>query len=106
MEKWRVKKGDTVVVISGKNKGKVGEILSVNRKDHKVSVKGVNVVKKHVRASMTTTGGIVEKELPIHVSNVMHQDPKTKAPTRVGFKVLEDGKKIRYAKKSGEPIDI
>lgn len=106
MEKWRVKKGDTVVVISGKDKGKVGEILSVNRKDRKLTVKGVNVVKRHVKPSMTSTGGIVEKELQIHVSNVMHQDPKMKVPTRVGFKVLEDGKKIRYAKKSGEPIDI
>ena len=106
MEKWRVKKGDTVVVISGKDKGKIGEILSVARKDHKITVKGINVVKRHVRPSMTSSGGIIEKELPIPVSNVMHQDPKTKKPTRVGYKFLEDGKKIRYAKKSGEPIDI
>jgi large subunit ribosomal protein L24 len=106
MEKWRVKKGDMVVVTTGKDKGKVGEILSVVRSDKKVVVKGVNVVKRHVKPSMVSSGGIVEKELPIHVSNVMHQDPKTKLPTRVGFKILDDGRKVRYSKKSGEVIDV
>lgn len=106
MEKWRIKKGDTVIVMTGKDKGKTGEVLSVIRKDHKILVKNINIVKRHTKASMQNAGGIVEKELPIHVSNVMHKDPKTQQPTRVGYKILENGKKIRYAKKSGEPIDI
>lgn len=106
MEKWRLKKGDQVIVIAGKDKGKDGEILSVIRKDRKVLVKGVNVVKRHTRPTMSSAGGILEKELPIHASNVMHRDPKTQAPTRVGFRILEDGRKVRYAKKSGELIDI
>ena len=105
INKWRVKKGDTVFVTTGKDKGKIGEITHVLRGDEKVVIKGVNVVKRHQRPSMTNAGGIVEKELPIHVSNVMHVDPKDNKPTRVGMKVLADGRKVRYAKRSGEQID-
>lgn len=105
MVKLHVKKGDTVVVVSGKDKGKVGEILSVDKKEMRVLVKDVNIVKRHVKPSATSAGGVVSSERSIHVSNVMHVDPKTKAPTRVGFQILEDGRKVRVAKKSGEQID-
>ncbi|MBA4118209.1 MAG: 50S ribosomal protein L24 [Candidatus Puniceispirillum sp.] len=105
MVKLHVKKGDTVVVVSGKDKGKVGEILSVDKKEMRVLVKDVNIVKRHLKPSATSAGGVVSSERSIHVSNVMHVDPKTKAPTRVGFQILEDGRKVRVAKKSGEQID-
>ena len=105
MIKMRVKKGDMVAVISGKNRGATGEILKVMPKELRVVVKGVNVVKRHQKPSATSAGGIIEKELSIHASNVMHVDPKTKAPTRVFYKTLEDGRKVRVAKKSGEQID-
>ncbi len=105
LNKWRVKKGDTVVVTAGKDKGKLGEITEVQRDNDKVVVKGVNMVKRHLKPSMTNAGGIVEKEKPIHVSNVMHLDPSDNKPTRIGMKFLEDGRKVRYAKRSGEQID-
>ncbi|MFC0274147.1 50S ribosomal protein L24 [Metabacillus herbersteinensis] len=100
-----VKKGDKVMVISGKDKGKQGEILASYPKKDRVLVEGVNVVKKHSKPSQANPqGGIVSKEAPIHVSNVMPLDPKSGEPTRVGFKVV-DGKKVRVAKKSGETLD-
>lgn len=102
--KMKIKKGDTVVVTTGKDKGKTGEILSVSPKENRVVVKGVNVVKKNQRASAQNAGGIVEKELSIHASNVSLIDPKTNKPTRVGFKVDAKGEKTRIAKKSGEKI--
>ena len=105
MVKLRVKRGDTVMVISGKDRGTVGEILSVDPQKLRVVVKGVNVVKRHQKPSAASAGGIVTSERSIHVSNVMHVDPKTQAPTRVGYKFLEDGRKVRVAKKSGEQID-
>ncbi|MBA4749325.1 MAG: 50S ribosomal protein L24 [Alphaproteobacteria bacterium] len=105
MVKLRVKRGDTVMVISGKDRGTVGEILSVDPQKLRLVVKGVNIVKRHQKPSATSAGGIVTSERSIHVSNVMHVDPKTKAPTRVGYKFLEDGRKVRIAKKSGEQID-
>jgi large subunit ribosomal protein L24 len=104
-EKLKIKKGDKVVVITGRDKGKQGEVLRVLPKDRRVIVQGVNVVKRHTRPSATSAGGIVEKEATIDVSNVAHIDPKDGKPTRVGYKVLEDGRKVRFAKRSGEVID-
>ncbi|OZS78543.1 50S ribosomal protein L24 [Tetzosporium hominis] len=99
-----VKKGDKVMVISGKDKGKTGVILSAFPKKDRVLVEGVNIVKKHTKPNQANPqGGIVEQEAAIHVSNVMLIDPKTGEPTRVGYKG-EDGKKVRVAKKSGEII--
>ncbi|MBA2873129.1 large subunit ribosomal protein L24 [Anoxybacillus calidus] len=100
-----VKKGDKVQVISGKDKGKQGVVLAAYPKKNRVLVEGVNIVKKHVKPSqLNPQGGIISKEAPIHVSNVMPLDPKTGTPTRVGYKIV-DGKKVRYAKKSGEILD-
>ena len=99
------KKGDRVIVMTGRDKGKTGDILVVKGKDNRVLVQGVNMVKRHTRPDRNQAGGIVEKESTIHVSNLSHLDPKTNKPTRVGFKFLEDGRKVRYAKKSGEVID-
>lgn len=100
-----VKKGDTVKVITGKDKGKQGVILQVFPKKQRVIVEGVNIVKKHAKPSQDNPqGGIINKEAAIHVSNVMPIDPKTGEPTRVGYKVV-DGKKVRVAKKSGEVLD-
>jgi len=102
----KIKKGDYVVVLSGADKGRKGEVLSVSPKDERVVVKGVRLVKRHVKPSqLDPEGGIKSFEAPIHVSNVAHIDPKDNVPTRVGFKVLKDGKKVRVAKKSGEVID-
>ena len=103
--KMKVKKGDTVIVIAGKDKGKRGEVLRSIPADWRVIVQGVNVVKRHTRPAAGQPGGIVEKEAPIHVSNVMLVDPKTDKPTRVGRKLLDDGRRVRYAKGSGEVID-
>ncbi|GIM46130.1 50S ribosomal protein L24 [Collibacillus ludicampi] len=106
MPKLHVRKGDEVQVIAGKDKGKKGRILAAFPKKERVIVEGVNIVKKHQRPNPANPqGGIIEKEAPIHVSNVMLLDPKTGEPTRVGIKILEDGTKVRYAKKSGEIID-
>ena len=101
----RVKKGDRVVVTTGRDKGKTGEVLGVMPKDGRVLVQGVNMIKRHTRASQTQQGGIIEREAPLHLSNVMLADPKTGEPTRVGFKVLDDGRKVPVAKRSGEVID-
>lgn len=99
-----VKSGDKVKVISGKDKGKEGTITAALPKQNKVIVEGINIVKKHTRPTgMGQEGGIVETEAPIHVSNVQLIDPKNGEPTRVGYK-FEDGKKVRYAKKSGEAL--
>lgn len=100
-----VKKGDKVMVISGKDKGKQGVILEAYPKKERVLVEGVNMVKKHSKPSQVNPqGGIIEQEAPIHVSNVMPIDPKSGEPTRVGYNVV-DGKKVRIAKKSGEVLD-
>jgi large subunit ribosomal protein L24 len=101
----KYKKGDTVIVMTGRDKGKQGEILRVLPTAQRVFVQGVNIVKRHTRATQTQTGGIVEKEAAIHMSNLAHIDPKTDKPTRVGFKFMEDKTKVRYAKRSGEIID-
>ncbi|MFD1864741.1 50S ribosomal protein L24 [Planococcus sp. FY231025] len=100
-----VKKGDTVKVISGKDKGKTGVVLTALPKKDRVLVEGVNIIKKHTKPNQANPqGGIVSQEAAIHVSNVMLIDPKSGEPTRVGYKVV-DGKKVRVAKKSGEQID-
>ena len=104
MIKLKVKKGDEVVVITGKHKGKKGKILKVFPEDSKVIVSGLNLVKKHTKPNQMSEGGIITKELPIHISNIAHIDPKTGNPTKVAFKFLEDGSKVRVAKKSGEII--
>ena len=101
----RIRKGDTVMVISGRDKGKSGDVLRVLQDEERLIVQGVNVVKRHMRPSQTQTGGIVEKEASIHVSNVSLVDPESGDPTRVGFRILEDGRKVRYAKRSGEVMD-
>ena len=104
--KLKIKKGDRVVVITGRDKGKQGEVLKVLPQESRVIVQGVNVAKRHTRPSAANpSGGIIDKELPIHVSNVAHLDPKSGQPTRVGFKVLEGGRKVRVARRSGETID-
>jgi len=100
----KIKKGDKVVILTGKDKGKTGEVTQVLPKEDRVVVAGVNTVKRHQRQTQTTPGGIEEKDAPIHVSNVALADPKTGEATRVGFKV-EGDKKVRIAKKSGEVID-
>lgn len=104
--KLHVKKDDTVIVITGKDKGKKGRIIAAYPRENRVLVEGVNMVKKHSKPSQQNPqGGILDQEAPIHVSNVMLVDPKTNKPTRVGYKVLENGQKVRVAKKSGEVID-
>lgn len=100
-----VKKGDKVMVISGKDKGKTGTILEAYPKQSRVLVEGINVVKKHSKPSQANPqGGIISQEAPVHVSNVMPIDPKTGTPTRVGYTTV-DGKKVRVAKKSGQVLD-
>ncbi|GAB6051394.1 50S ribosomal protein L24 [Magnetospira thiophila] len=101
----KMKKGDRVVVLAGRDKGKTGEILKVITDDSRVIVQGVNMIKRHTRPTQYSQGGIVEKEASIHVSNVAHIDPSDDKPTRVGFKVLDDGRKVRVARRSGEVID-
>jgi len=102
--KLKVRKDDEVVVISGRDKGKSGKVVRVIPDENRVVVQGVNMVKRHTRPTQGKTGGIVEKEAPIHVSNVSHMDPKDRTPTKVGYKTV-DGRKVRFARKSGEQID-
>ncbi|MCE9649020.1 MAG: 50S ribosomal protein L24 [Parvibaculum sp.] len=101
----KIKKGDKVVVITGKDKGKKGAVLAVYPKENRALVQGVNIMKRHTKPSQTTTGGIVSREARINLSNLAIEDPKTGKPTRVGFKTLDDGRKVRVAKASGEMID-
>lgn len=104
--KLKVKKGDKVVVMTGRDKGREGEILKVLPLENRVIVDGVNLVKRHTRPSQTQAGGIIEKAASIHVSNIAVVDPKDGKPTRVGYRTLEDGRKVRFAKSSGEVIDL
>ncbi len=104
--KLRIKKGDEVIVISGKDKGKKGSVLKVVPSTRRVLVQGVNMIKRHTRPTSTGPGGIVEKEAMLDISNIAHIDPKFDKPTRVGYRVLETGRKVRFAKLSGEVIDI
>lgn len=105
-KKFKIKKGDKIIVITGRDKGKTGEVLEVRRKDDRVLVRGVNVVKRHTRPTQTSPGGIIEKEAPVHISNVAHVDPKEDKPTRVGLRTDDAGRKVRFARRSGEAIDI
>ena len=104
-KKFKIRKGDRVVVTTGRDKGKTGEVLRVIGAEDRVLVQGVNVVKRHQRPTQTSPGGIIEKEAPIHISNVAHIDPKDDAPTRVGWREVEGGRKVRFARRSGEVID-
>ncbi|MBY0611694.1 MAG: 50S ribosomal protein L24 [Beijerinckiaceae bacterium] len=101
----KIKKGDKVVVLSGRDAGKSGEVLEVRPSETRAVVRGVNLVKRHTKQSAQTEGGIISKEAAIHLSNVALADPKDGKPTRVGFKVLADGRKVRFAKRSGDLID-
>ena len=101
----RFKKGDKVMVTTGRDKGKSGEILKVFPKRSRAIVQGVHKLKRHTRPTNTAAGGIVEKEGVIHISNLTHLDPKDDTPTRIGFKFLKDGRKVRFARRSGEVID-
>jgi len=102
----KFKKNDKVKVITGKDKGKISEIINFITKSNRVILNGVNLVKRHTKPSkLNPEGGIVQKEMPIHISNIMHIDPKTNSAVKIGFKFLEDGKKVRYLKKTGELIE-
>ena len=105
MPKMKIKKGDTVVVISGRDKGRQGEVLRVLPTENRLIVQGIHVARRHTRPAMGNPGGIVEKELTIHASNVAHLDPKSGKPTRIGYRTLDDGRKVRFARGSGEVID-
>jgi large subunit ribosomal protein L24 len=101
----KIKKGDKVVVITGRDKGRSGEVLSVSPSEGRAVVRGVNLVKRHTKATMQSEGGIISKEAAIQLSNLQIADPKDGKPSRVGFKILEDGRKVRFAKRSGDLID-
>jgi large subunit ribosomal protein L24 len=103
--KMKIKKGDKVIVITGRDKGKQGEVLRVMREEGRLVVQGVHMMKRHTRPSAGNPGGIVEREASIHVSNVAHLDPKSGKPTKVGYKTLNDGRKVRFARRSGETLD-
>jgi large subunit ribosomal protein L24 len=102
----KIKKGDRVVVTTGRDKGKKGEVIKVFPKENRALVSGINVVKRHQRQTAKVQGGIVNKEAAIHLSNLAHVDPKSGDATRIGFKILGDGRKVRVARKSGEVIDV
>jgi large subunit ribosomal protein L24 len=104
MSASKIKKGDKVVVLAGRDKGKSGEVIEVRPSERRALVRGVNMVRRHQRQSASQEGGIISKEGPIDLSNIAVEDPKDGKPTRVGFKVLTDGKKVRIAKRSGEQI--
>jgi large subunit ribosomal protein L24 len=104
MASLKIKKGDHVIVIAGRDKGKHGEVVEMLPKESRALVRGVNVVRRHQKQTASQEGGIISKEAPIHISNLAIEDPKDGKPTRVGFKFLADGKKVRFAKRSGEVI--
>jgi large subunit ribosomal protein L24 len=101
----KIRKGDKVVVLSGRDKGRTGEVVEVRPAESRALVRGINMVKRHQRQTAQQEGGIISKELPVHLSNIALADPKDGKPTRVGFKVQPDGRKIRIAKRSGAEID-
>jgi large subunit ribosomal protein L24 len=101
----KIRKGDRVKVITGRSKGKVGDVLRVLAAEQRVVVSGVNMIKRHTKPGRTDAGGIIEREAAIHVSNVAILDPKSDKPTKIGFKFLEDGRKVRVARGSGETLD-
>lgn len=101
-----IRKGDNVIVTTGRDKGKKGSVIKVFPEENRALVQGVNVVKRHQRQTQTQQAGIVSKEAPINLSNIAHVDPKSGKATRIGSKTLNDGRKVRFAKKSGEVIDV
>ena len=103
--KLKIRKGDKVVVITGKDKGKQGEVIRTIPSENRAVVRGINMARRHTKQSAQQEGGIIAKEMPLHVSNLALRDPKDGKPTRVGYKTLADGKKVRVAKRSGEVID-
>ena len=100
----KIRKGDRVMVLSGREKGRTGEVFEVRPDEGRALVRGVNMVKRHQKQTTSQQAGIISKEAPIHMSKLAHVDPSTNKPTRVGFKILEGGKKVRFAKKSGEVL--
>ena len=100
------KKGDRVIVTTGRDKGKKGEVIRIYGEENRALVSGVNMVKRHQKQTQRAQGGIVAKEAPVHLSNLAHVDPKDGTATRIGWKELNDGRKVRFAKKSGEVIDV
>ncbi len=102
--KFKIKKGDQVIVITGREKGKTGEVTEVRPSENRVLVQGINMVSKHVRASQSGPGGIEKREAPLHISNVAHIDPDSSKPTRVGYETSKDGTKTRIARRSGKAI--
>ena len=103
-QKYKIKKGDQVIVTTGRDKGRRGEVMQVLREENRVLVQGCNMVKRHTRPTQTNPGGIINKEAPLHVSNVAHIDPDSGSATRVGYEV-KDGKKVRIARRSGKALD-
>jgi large subunit ribosomal protein L24 len=103
--KLKIKKGDKVVVLAGRDKGKKGEIVKVFPTESKALVRGINMVRRHQKQTAAQEGGIIAKEAPIHVSNIAIEDPKDGEPSRIGYRILDDGRKVRFAKRSGEVID-
>ena len=101
----KIRKGDKVVVLTGRDKGRTGEVIEVRPAEERALVRGVNIVKRHQRQTAQQEGGIISKELPLHLSNIAIADPKDGKPTRVGFKIMPDGHKVRVAKRSGAEID-
>jgi large subunit ribosomal protein L24 len=101
----RIRKGDKVVVLTGRDKGRTGEVIRVMRDEDRALVRGIHMAKRHQRQTAAQEGGIISKETPIHLSNLAVADPKDGKPTRIGFKILPDGKKVRVAKRSGAEID-
>ena len=106
MPSLKIKKGDRVIVLAGRDKGKQGEVIAVMPKESRALVRGVNIVRRHQRQSANQDGGIISKEAPIQLSNLALEDPVDGKPTRVGFKLLDDGTKVRFAKRSGELIPV
>ena len=101
----KIKKGDPVVVLTGRDAGRSGEVIQVMPKEGRALVRGVNLVKRHQRQTQSAEGGIISKEAAIQLSNIAYADPKDGKPTRVGFRILDDGRKVRFAKRSGDQID-
>ena len=102
----KIKKGDRVIITTGRDKGKKGEVMKIMAEENRALVSGVNMVKRHQKQTQKLQGGIVSKESPVHLSNLAHVDPKDGSATRIGWKELNDGRKVRFAKKSGEVIDV
>jgi large subunit ribosomal protein L24 len=101
----KIKKGDTVIMRTGRDKGRSGEVIEVRPSEDRALVRGINLVKRHQKQTAAQDGGIISKEAPVHLSNLALADPKDGKPTRVGFSVLPDGRKVRVAKRSGVEID-